>query len=170
MKYNFNIVIRNPNDIKRHADKRRGRIAKTPFKVHNRYPNAPECDVEDFITGDYVYVNCKELMRLSPKLNPTSIKLMLFIATKLDNNSNIAKCNMVEFNRLFSTCINHKLNFYLYPLLLNGIIIRTNRKCKYIVNHNLFFKGNLNQFVKDYKELYGDSKCEYNEDGDVIID
>ena len=49
-------------------------------------------------------------------------------------------------------------------------MVKTNQQSTYVINHNIIFKGDLNDFAKKYKEIYGDYKGQYDNKGRLIID
>lgn len=169
MKFTFTHQIK-LEELNKTTDKRKGKIAITPFEVKDRYTNYPKCLEDGFISEEYAFVNVRDLTLIYSRLTLISIRLLSIIINKLPINSNICKFRLAEFNNIFSSAVKHQFDEYLEPLVRNNIIIRTNRKCTYIINHNMFFKGDLNRFAKEYKEIYGNRKVEYNEKGRVIID
>lgn len=55
-------------------------------------------------------------------------------------------------------------------LIKNKIIIDTNRRDLYIINHYMFIKGRFFDFIANYYTMYKDYEFEYTYDGKLIID
>lgn len=49
------------------------------------------------------------------------------------------------------------------------IIKGTTESGTFVINHNLMFLGDLNEFVKDYKAIYDDVEIQTTKDGRIII-
>lgn len=83
------------------------------------------------------------------------INLILYIASNIKFNSNkiILNGNTDEMIKMFGK--NH-LSRYIDILEDKNIIKRTDKQSVYVVNHNMIFKGNYFDFIKTYKQIYGD--------------
>lgn len=145
------------------------KIVITPYEVDYNYNHVPNYDYTD-VNDDYCFVNARLLEPIIPNLTKTALRLIWHAAFILQPNSNVVNFPMYFITQIHGAAKAGNIYKELDKLEEYGIMHRTSRKSYYIVNHNLFFKGNLKEFAEKYKELYGDRKCEFNERGYVIID
>lgn len=145
------------------------KIVITPYEVDYNYNHVPNYDYTD-VNDDYCFVNARLLEPIIPNLTKTALRLIWHAAFILQPNSNIVNFPMYFITQIHGAAKAGNIYKELDKLEEYGIMHRTSRKSYYIINHNLFFKGNLKEFAEKYKELYGDRKCEFNKRGYVIID
>lgn len=145
------------------------KIVITPYEVDYNYNHVPNYDYID-VNDDYCFINARLLEPIIPNLTKTALRLIWHAAFILQPNSNVVNFPMYFITQIHGAAKAGNIYKELDKLEEYGIMHRTSRKSYYIINHNLFFKGNLKEFAEKYKELYGDRKCEFNERGYVIID
>lgn len=144
------------------------KIVISPFEVLNNYPNSPEYDYNN-TSEDYIFVNARLLSSFFDKCNPTMFKIVNYIMYSLKCNSNVVIINQRQLAAMLGDW--HVFYYIAIERLEElGVIAKTNVFQKYIINHNVIFKGNLNEFAKEYKEKYGGIPVTVNELGKVIID
>lgn len=144
------------------------KIVISPFEVLDYYPNAPVYNYNE-VNEDYIFINSRLFSTFIGRCNPTMFKLLSFIMFSIKPNSNLIKINQ----RQVAAMLGNYSNFY--PMALDklesfGVIARTNKLFYFIINHNIFFKGNINEFAKNYKEKYDGIDVKVDEKGKVIID
>lgn len=145
------------------------KIVITPYEVDYNYNHVPNYDYEE-VNDDYCFINARLLEPIFPNLTKTALKLIWHAIYILQPNSNIVNFPMYSITQIHGSVKAGMVYKELDKLEELGLMTRTNRRSYYIINHNLFFKGNLKEFAEKYKELYGDRKCEFDDKGYVIID
>lgn len=104
--------------------------------------------------------------------------LLGYIRTKLEFGSNCIELREDEYCRYSGCsrdCFYKALKVLLRPASPNltsgdtmALLASTNKKSKYIVNHNFMFKGNYDNFV-NYLAIKYNNKCPLDENGRVIL-
>lgn len=144
------------------------RIVPTPFEVKENYDTYPNINYEsNLIDFKYSIIDIRELGYIYDRLSKASMRVLLNMLYNLENDTNIVKFNISEFSRFRKYDAAFEYTLY-KELIEHNLIIRTNKKCTYIINHNVFYKGDLNKFRDIYNKYYKDYKIEYNEKGEVI--
>lgn len=149
---------------------RYNRIAITPFKVEDEYPEYPKFNPEKrFVHEDYVIVNSRLLCQSMIRCTKSAFEVLNHIWYNMRPETNILTLSVSKIVKDISASLNTILKG-VESLKLANIIQRTNLRNTYIIDHNLFFKGNINKFVKEYRKLYGNAVAQIDETtGQVII-
>jgi len=145
------------------------RIVPTPFDIKERYDDYPNINYYDnCIDFKYSIIDIREFGYVFERLSKGSMRVLMNMLYNLENDTNLVKFNINEFCRFRKEESAREYAIY-KELIENNLIVRTNQKCTYIINHNIFYKGDLNKFREKYYRLYSDYELEYNEKGEVII-
>lgn len=157
-----------------YAEKRKLRnytISISPFEFKDNYENYPIVDYSKY-PPDYIVVDTKVWALMLRDLPKSAYSMAMQIAYILEPNTNLIKITQQISSALYSrngkparywTTVVHILEEY-------GFMVKTNQQSTYVINHNIIFKGDLNLFAKQYKDLYGDYKGMYDSKGRFIID
>lgn len=144
------------------------RIVPTPFEVKDNYDTYPNIDYQsNLIDFKYSIIDIRELGYIYDRLSKASMRVLFNMLYNLENDTNIVKFNISEFSRFRKYDAAFEYTLY-KELIEHNLIVRTNKKCTYIINHNVFYKGDLNKFRDIYNKYYKDYQIEYNEKGEVI--
>lgn len=144
------------------------RIVPTPFEVKENYDTYPNIDYQsNLIDFKYSIIDIRELGYIYDRLSKASMRVLFNMLYNLENDTNIVKFNISEFSRFRKYDAAFEYTLY-KELIEHNLIVRTNKKCTYIINHNVFYKGDLNKFRDIYNKYYKDYQIEYNEKGEVI--
>lgn len=144
------------------------RIVPTPFEVKDNYDTYPNIDYQsNLIDFKYSIIDIRELGYIYDRLSKASMRVLFNMLYNLENDTNIVKFNISEFSRFRKYDAAFEYTLY-KELIEHNLIVRTNKKCTYIINHNIFYKGDLNKFRDIYNKYYKDYQIEYNEKGEVI--
>ncbi len=144
------------------------RIVPTPFEVKENYDTYPNINYEsNLIDFKYSIIDIRELGYIYDRLSKASMRVLFNMLYNLENDTNIVKFNISEFSRFRKYDAAFEYTLY-KELIEHNLIVRTNKKCTYIINHNVFYKGDLNKFRNIYNKYYKDYQIEYNEKGEVI--
>ena len=144
------------------------RIVPTPFEVKENYDTYPNIDYQsNLIDFKYSIIDIRELGYIYDRLSKASMRVLFNMLYNLENDTNIVKFNISEFSRFRKYDAAFEYTLY-KELIEHNLIARTNKKCTYIINHNVFYKGDLNKFRDIYNKYYKDYQIEYNEKGEVI--
>lgn len=123
------------------------------------------------IKRESYYCSNNNLYLLIEDMSNIQIRIILYIAAKLKYNSNVFEAdynNMSkELHVATKTIIN---NFTAICDTYNQIITKTNKPKIYLINHNVIFKGKLEDFIRDYIVMYDGQKATFDEKGRVVID
>ena len=165
--FNFTNTKYDTRFKKHRFDEAYKRIAITPFELKPNYNTS--CVYKSLIGGDvnldYCTINCRELHKA--RLSGIALYYFFVILASLEEDTNIVKIALLNVAKELSP--GNQACMAVDKLVDSNVLVRTNMKSTYIINHNIAFKGNLNQFIKDYHRIYGDAKPMYNEKGRVII-
>lgn len=144
------------------------RIVPTPFEVKENYDTYPNIDYKsNLIDFKYSIIDIRELGYIYDRLSKASMRVLFNMLYNLENDTNVVKFNISEFSRFRKYDAAFEYTLY-KELIEHNLIVRTNKKCTYIINHNVFYKGDLNKFRDIYNKYYKDYQIEYNEKGEVI--
>ena len=102
-----------------------------------------------------------------PKLSRPALIIVGYIASKIQFDSNYIELKEKDFAGYSGLC-NKSFFDGIKELVDIKVLAITNRKCMYVVNHNMIFKGNLEKFIATYNELYG-KPCVVDEQGRIVI-
>lgn len=127
-------------------------ISVTPFPFKERYSNISS---ESIVNADYCLINIRELKNL--RLTGSEYSYLFHLLTHLDFDANIV---IVKDFSYISTATVYE---YIIDFVNKNILVPMNRQGYYVINHNLFFKGDLTKFKDKYFKLYGDAKPIYDE-------
>lgn len=157
-----------------YAEKRKLRnynISITPFDFKDDYSNFPNIDYTKYPV-DYLVLDTKIWALMLRDLPRSVYSMAMQIAYILEPNTNLIKITQQVSSALYSR--NGKPARYWTTVVKilqeYGFMVRTNQQSTYVINHNILFKGDLNDFAKKYKEIYGDYKGEYDSKDRFIID
>lgn len=169
-KYNFkHFKIPVENLINTGDDTRHNRIVVTPYEFYDNYDTFINTDYTvKNINLKYAVINTEIFHNVINKLNTTTIALLFAIINALENDTNLVKFNVFEYARIIGRTPANVSNCFKDVFDYN-LLAQTNKNSTYIINHNAFFKGDLNKFAKDYKELYGNKEPEYTNNGKIIL-
>lgn len=94
-------------------------------------------------------------------LNPQHVVLLVYISCHLDYNSNVFVADYERIANDLHLSISRIKNLFTELLAIpNQIIARTNIAKVYLINHNVLFRGNYDEFIEIYNELYdGEQAC-----------
>lgn len=144
------------------------RIVPTPFEVKENYDTYPNINYEsNLIDFKYSIIDIRELGYIYDRLSKASMRVLFNMLYNLENDTNIVKFNISEFSRFRKYDAAFEYTLY-KELIEHNLIVRTNKRCTYIINHNVFYKGDLNKFRDVYNKYYKGYQIEYNEKGEVI--
>lgn len=157
-----------------YAEKRKLRnytISISPFEFKDNYENYPIIDYTNY-PPDYLVIDTKVWALMLRDLPRSVYSMAMQIAYILEPNTNLVKITQQISSALYSR--NGKPARYWTTVVKilqeYGFMVKTNQMSTYVINHNIVFKGDLNLFAKQYKEIYGDYKGEYDLKGRFIID
>lgn len=108
---------------------------------------------------DYDKIRCYDitdiLISLIKDATDTQLKTLLYVINNLEWNSNIV---YLDYNIIADELnVGRRAIIYAVAFLCNNsIICRTDIRGIFIVNHNLVFRGNIEQFYKTYTAFYHD--------------
>ena len=85
----------------------------------------------------------------------TQLKTLFYVINNLEWNSNIVEIDYAEMHNLIKVNLRVITSAITY-FCDNNIICRTDIRGIFIVNHNLVFRGNIEQFYKTYIAFYHD--------------
>ena len=146
-----------------------GRIVMTPFEIKDNYDTYPNIDYDGKdIDFKYSIIDIRTFGYAFERLSKRSLRVLFNMLYNLENDTNVVRFNINELVKYKNYDQANEYNNY-KELIERGLIIRTNLKCTYIINHNVFYKGDLNKFREKYLKFYKDRDLEYNEKGEVII-
>lgn len=173
-KFNFKKFEFTPNNLTNKVvdrnDIRRNKIVITPFEILDNYDTFMNIDYsKQEVNLKYIVMNTEAVFNILGKLNPTCTNVLIAMLANLENDTNVIRFNVAEYARTVGKS-KDSLFIEFVKIFDYNIMARTNKNSTYIVNHNIFFKGDLNKFAKNYRELYKDRKVEYNNRNKVILD
>lgn len=146
-------------------------ISITPFDFKDNYTNFPAIDYNQYPV-DYLVIDTKVWALMLRDLPRSVYSMAMQIAYMLEPNTNLVKITQNISSALYSR--NGKPARYWTTVVKilqeYGFMVKTNQQSTYVINHNIIFKGDLNDFVNKYKEIYGDYHGEYDAKGRFIID
>lgn len=117
-----------------------------------------------YCTNDNLYI-------LTEDMNLTQVRIVLYIASKLKYNSNVFEADYEVMGKDLNIAPNTVQKAFIGLCDgYNQIISKTNRPKTYLINHNVIFKGKLEEFIRDYKVMYDGRKASFDDKGRVIID
>lgn len=141
----------------------------TPFEVKETYIDYPVLNYkDDNINTKYCIFNTYDLYHLLPKLTKIDINVLLAIIYNLECDTNLVKFSANNYSIQIGKHFPHILQA-VNDLIHFNIIAKTNSQNAFIINHNLFYKGDLNKFVFIYNNLYSNKSVEYDDKGRIII-
>lgn len=153
------------------------KIMPTTFNLD--YDYVTKCCFDDVVNGymislgkDYVKKEPFSIISIAltlnfPKLSRPALLLVGYIASKIQFDSNYIELKEKDFAG-YSGLSNRSFFDGIKELTEIKVLAITNRKCMYVVNHNMIFKGNLEKFIATYNELYG-KPCIVDEQGRIVI-
>mgnify|MGYP004641290503 FL=1 len=136
-------------------NKLRQSIACTPFEVKDKYPSSMPVDtvIND---GIYCLIEPYKLFELADRLPKNAFKYLMIICKELLPDTNIITLVGTEVAKKYNFNVAHIQSYNAILCDLN-IIVRTDVQSTFVINHNIIYKGDLNKFAKNYKEMYHDS-------------
>lgn len=125
------------------------KIAPTPFDVNNNYVGKSIANRNKGYDKIRYYDISNILISLIKDATGTQLKTLFYVINNLEWNSNIVYLDYdVIANELN---IGHRAIIDAIAFLCNNsIVCRTDIKGLFVVNHNLVFRGNIEQFYKYY--------------------
>ena len=115
------------------------RIVPTPFEVKENYDTYPNIDYQsNLIDFKYSIIDIRELGYIYDRLSKASMRVLFNMLYNLENDTNIVKFNISEFSRFRKYDAAFEYTLY-KELIEHNLIVRTNKKCTYIINHNVFY-------------------------------
>lgn len=144
----FNLV-----DYKSKRFKNLPDILPTPFEVKDEYPFAPTYGTN--LNTDYVIYNANEILRHSGFMTYQVFRYLFMIGRNLMPGRNYIRIHHQNFKSMLG--IHCKDTYFgTFSKLVNNfnLLYHTNIRGLFIINHNILFKGDLNEFSRCYKETY----------------
>lgn len=131
------------------------KIAPTPFDVNNNYVGKSITNRNKGYDKIRYYDISNILISLIKDATGTQLKTLFYVINNLEWNSNIV---YLDYDVLADTInVGHRAIIDAIAFLCNNYIVcRTDIKGIFIVNHNLVFRGNIEQFYKIYTAFYHD--------------
>lgn len=131
------------------------KIAPTPFDVNNNYVGKSIANRNKGYDKIRYYDISNILISLIKDATGTQLKTLFYVINNLEWNSNIVYLDYdVIANELN---VGHRAIIDAIAFLCNNsIVCRTDIKGLFVVNHNLVFRGNIEQFYKTYVAFYHD--------------
>lgn len=131
------------------------KIAPTPFDVNNNYVGKSIANRNKGFDKIRYYNISNILISLINNATVTQLKTLFYIINTLEWNSNIVYLDYdVIANELN---VGHRAIIDAIAFLCNNsIVCRTDIKGLFVVNHNLVFRGSIEQFYKIYTAFYYD--------------
>ena len=154
------------------------KIMPTTFNLN--YDSVTKCCFDDVVNGymislgkDYVKKEPFSIISIAltlnfPKLSRPALLLVGYIASKIQFDSNYIELKEKDFAGYSGLC-NRSFFDGIKELTEIKVLAVTNRKCMYVVNHNMIFKGNLGEFIAKYKIKYPDG-CKVDSNGKIILE
>ena len=94
--------------------------------------------------------------------------LTFYIMTKLRYNSNVVRFEINDAAKTLNISRDSVIKS-IKCLCKNNVIARTTSQSVYVVNHNCLFKGDINEFINVYKQLYKGEYAKTDTNGKIII-
>lgn len=103
-------------------------------------------------------------------LNPKQVVLLIYISCHLDYNSNVFVADYEQIAKdLHLSLSRTKMLFTELLAIHNQMIVKTNIPRVYLINHNILFRGDYDEFVKIYNELYDGEQACFDDKNRVFI-
>ena len=171
VKLKAGFYIRTQNNYSELRKIRNYNISISPFEFKDNYDTLPVVDYSK-CSVDYLVLDTKIWALLLRDLSKAAVAMIMQIAYILEPNTNLVRITQEISSALYSKGEKPARQWYnvVNQLIEYGFMVRTNQMSTYVINHNIIFKGDLNTFAKQYKELYGDYKGAYTTGGRLIID
>ena len=131
------------------------KIAPTPFDVNNNYVGKSIANRNKGYDKIRYYEISNILISLIKDATGTQLKTLFYVINNLEWNSNIV---YLDYDIITDELnVGHRAIIDAIAFLCNNsIVCRTDIKGLFIVNHNLVFRGNIEQFYKTYTAFYHD--------------
>ena len=171
VKLKTGFIVRTQNNYAEMRKVRNYTISVSPFEFKDNYETFPPIDYDKY-PPDFLVIDTKVWALMLRDLPRSVYSMAMQIAYILEPNTNLVKITKEVSSAIYSR--NGKPARYWTTVIKilqeYGFLVRTNQKSTYVINHNIIFKGDLNLFAKQYKEMYGNYQGAYNESGNFIID
>lgn len=131
------------------------KIAPTPFDVNNNYVGKSIANRNKGYNKIRYYDISNILISLIKDATGTQLKTLFYVINNLEWNSNII---YLDYDVIADELnVGHRAIIDAIAFLCNNsIVCRTDIKGLFVVNHNLVFRGNIEQFYKTYVTFYHD--------------
>lgn len=131
------------------------KIAPTPFDVNNNYVSKSIANRNKSYDKIRYYDISNILISLIKDATGTQLKTLFYVINNLEWNSNIV---YLDYDVIADELnVGHRAIIDAIAFLCNNsIVCRTDIKGVFVVNHNLVFRGNIEQFYKTYVAFYHD--------------
>lgn len=131
------------------------KIAPTPFDVNNNYVGKSIANRNKGYNKIRYYDISNILISLIKDATGTQLKTLFYVINNLEWNSNII---YLDYDVIADELnVGHRAIIDAIAFLCNNsIVCRTDIKGLFVVNHNLVFRGNIEQFYKTYVAFYHD--------------
>lgn len=131
------------------------KIAPTPFDVNNNYVGKSIVNRNKGYDKIRYYDISNILISLIKDATGTQLKTLFYVINNLEWNSNII---YLDYDVIADELnVGHRAIIDAIAFLCNNsIVCRTDIKGLFVVNHNLVFRGNIEQFYKIYTAFYHD--------------
>lgn len=171
VKLKTGFIVRTQNNYTEMRKVRNYTISVSPFEFKDNYETFPPIDYDKY-SPDFLVIDTKVWALMLRDLPRSVYSMAMQIAYILEPNTNLVKITKEVSSAIYSR--NGKPARYWTTVIKilqeYGFLVRTNQKSTYVINHNIIFKGDLNLFAKQYKEMYGNYQGAYNDSGNFIID
>lgn len=129
------------------------KIAPTPFDVNNNYIGKSIANRNKGYDKIRYYDISNILISLIKDATGTQLKTLFYVINNLEWNSNIV---YLDYDVIADELnVGHRAIIDAIAFLCNNsIVCRTDIKGVFVVNHNLVFRGNIEQFYKIYTAFY----------------
>lgn len=131
------------------------KIAPTPFDVNNNYVGKSIANRNKGYDKIRYYDISNILISLIKDATGTQLKTLFYIINNLEWNSNIVYLDYDVIADELNVGRRAIIDVVAF-LCNNSIICRTDIRGVFVVNHNLVFRGNIEQFYKTYTAFYHD--------------
>lgn len=120
---------------------------------------------DKYLYKDFVMVKYYLIESLANCI-PSAQRLFKVIYRNIQATSNVVQFTYDECKRANVGKYNRQIDQAITDLVNHQVIFYTNVKSMYVINHNMYFKGNWDKFCRMYKDRYGDIPPEsyYNAD------
>lgn len=169
------------NKASENYDNAASKVGKTIFTLNNNRNKDSE-EIYEGLKGQILLNKLGKIKRKSyhtvnddfwiyiEDLNPQQVVLLTYISCHLDYNSNVFVADYEQISNDLHLSLSRTKNLFTELLAIpNQIIAKTNKAKVYLINHNVLFRGNYDEFIEIYNELYDGEQACFDDRNRVII-